>query len=81
MLILGDPRFRLLSREPGCCSAPSLADKIAGAGFSDANRLAVYRLTLQSIVDRPWLGWGHGTFVDVFPMYRDGSVGGSGTWS
>ena len=59
----------------------ALADKIARAGFFDPNRLAIYRLTLQSIFDRPWLGWGYGTFVDVFPMYRDGSIGGSGTWS
>ena len=57
-----------------------VAGKIAGAGFFDPNRLAVYRLTLQSIVDRPWLGWGYGTFIDVFPMYRDGSIAGSGTW-
>ena len=69
------------SREPGCCSARSVGDKVAGAGFFDPNRLAAYRLTLQSIVDRPWFGWGYGTFVDVFPMYRDGSIAGSGTWS
>ncbi len=59
----------------------ALADKLARAGFVDPNRLAAYRLTLQSIADRPWFGWGYGTFVDVFPMYRDGSISGSGTWS
>jgi O-antigen ligase len=59
----------------------ALVDKIASVGFLDPNRLAIYRLTLQSILDRPWLGWGYGTFVDVFPMYRDGSITGSGTWS
>ncbi len=59
----------------------ALVGKVAGMGFFDPNRLAAYRLTLQSIADRPWLGWGYGTFVDVFPMYRDGSIGGSGTWS
>ncbi len=59
----------------------ALADKLARAGFVDPNRLAAYRLTLQSIADRPWFGWGYGTFVDVFPMYRDGSIAGSGTWS
>ncbi|MGD9614945.1 MAG: O-antigen ligase family protein [Alphaproteobacteria bacterium] len=65
----------------GLLFGAALGDKIAGAGFSDANRLAVYRVALQSILDRPWLGWGYGTFVDVFPMYRDFSVAGSGTWS
>lgn len=65
----------------GLLFGASLGDKIAEAGFVDPNRLAVYRLTLRSIADRPWLGWGYGTFVDVFPMYRDGSVAGSGTWS
>jgi O-antigen ligase len=58
-----------------------VSEKVAGAGFFDPNRLAAYRLTLQSIVDQPWFGWGYGTFVDVFPMYRDGSITGSGTWS
>jgi O-antigen ligase len=65
----------------GLLFGTALVDKISGAGFLDANRLAVYRLTLQSILDQPWVGWGYGTFVDVFPMYRDGSVAGSGTWS
>ena len=59
----------------------ALADKLARAGLVDPNRLAAYRLTVQSIADRPWFGWGYGTFVDVFPMYRDGSIAGSGTWS
>ena len=65
----------------GLLFGTALADKIAGVGFFDPNRLAIYRLTLQSIFDRPWFGWGYGTFVDVFPMYRDGSIAGSGTWS
>ena len=65
----------------GLMFGTAVTDKVAGAGFFDPNRLAIYRLTLQSIFDRPWLGWGYGTFVDVFPMYRDGSITGSGTWS
>ncbi|HZT88964.1 MAG TPA: O-antigen ligase family protein [Stellaceae bacterium] len=55
--------------------------KLAEGGVSDANRLAVYDLTLQSIRDRPLLGWGYGTFRDVFPMYRDRSISVLGTWS
>ena len=81
MLILGLILGFAVVAGTGLLFGTAVADKIAGAGFFDANRLAVYRLTLQSIVDRPWLGWGYGTFVDVFPMYRDGSVAGSGTWS
>jgi O-antigen ligase len=65
----------------GLVFGAALHDKLAGAGLSDANRFAVYRLVSESILDRPWLGWGYGTFIDVFPMYRDGSVAGSGTWS
>jgi O-Antigen ligase len=59
----------------------ALVDKITRAGLFDSNRLAMYRVTLRSILDRPLFGWGYGTFIDVFPMYRDGSIGGSGTWS
>ena len=59
----------------------ALVDKITRAGLFDSNRFAMYRVTLRSIIDRPWFGWGYGTFIDVFPMYRDGSIGGSGTWS
>jgi O-antigen ligase len=59
----------------------SLRDKVVNLGLFDPNRLAVYRLTLRSIIDRPWLGWGYGTFVDVFPIYRDGSIDKSGTWA
>ena len=65
----------------GLLFSTALVDKITRAGLFDPNRFAMYRLTLRSIIDRPWLGWGYGTFVDVFPMYRDGSIGGSGTWS
>ena len=65
----------------GLLFSTALVDKVTRAGLFDPNRFAMYRLTLRSIIDRPWLGWGYGTFIDVFPMYRDGSIGGSGTWS
>jgi hypothetical protein len=50
-------------------------------GIGDANRLAVYALTMRSIVDAPLKGHGYGTFVDVFPFYRDRSLAVQGTWA
>jgi O-antigen ligase len=50
-------------------TAVGLFGKIAQAGVSDASRLAVYAITLRSIIDSPLLGYGYGTFVDVFSMF------------
>jgi hypothetical protein len=49
-------------------------------GISDASRISVYLLTWRSILDAPVLGYGYGTFVDVFPMYRDRSISVLGVW-
>jgi hypothetical protein len=49
-------------------------------GISDPSRIAVYSITLQSIFDKRFLGFGYGTFVDVFPMYRDRSISVDGVW-
>ena len=57
-----------------------VASQLAQRGISDANRLSVFAITLRSIVDKPLLGFGYGTFIDVFPMYRDGSISIAGTW-
>jgi O-antigen ligase len=43
-------------------------------------RLTVYRVTLQSILDGGIFGFGYGTFAEVFPMYRDASIGIWGIW-
>src|SRR5262249_46041214 len=48
--------------------------KITQHGFSDAGRPAVYTITARSILGAPLLGYGYGTFADVFPMFRDHSV-------
>ncbi|HUC62889.1 MAG TPA: O-antigen ligase family protein [Alphaproteobacteria bacterium] len=58
----------------------ALVASLADRGVSDANRLAVYRLTLRSILDRPLLGYGYGTFRDVFPLFRDRSLPVQGIW-
>jgi O-antigen ligase len=49
-------------------------------GVSDVGRLSVFGLTLRSILDAPLSGFGYGTFVDVFPMYRDRSLSVFGIW-
>jgi O-antigen ligase len=55
--------------------------KIAQAGFGDQGRIGLYVITMRSILAVPWLGYGYGTFVDVFPMFRDQSLTTSGQWT
>ena len=57
-----------------------VAGKIAQQGFRSEGRLAVYVITIRSILDAPLLGYGYGTFTDVFPMFRDQSISTSGAW-
>jgi O-antigen ligase len=54
--------------------------KIAQRGFGDASRVAVYIITMRSILAAPLVGYGYGTFADVFPMFRDQSVSAWGQW-
>ena len=54
--------------------------KIARQGFGDDSRMAVYTIAMRSILDTPLLGYGYGTFADVFPMFRDQSIGMSEKW-
>jgi O-antigen ligase len=57
-----------------------LAARLLRVGIEATDRLAVYRLTLLSILDSPWRGSGYGTFSTVFAMYRDSSVSPVGMW-
>jgi hypothetical protein len=57
-----------------------LVGRIAQQGFHDSSRVEVYTIATRSILDAPLLGYGYGTFVDVFPMFRDQSVGTFGKW-
>jgi O-antigen ligase len=57
-----------------------LAARLLQPGFDVSDRLAVYRLTLLSILDSRWTGFGYGTFSTVFSMYRDSSVSPVGMW-
>jgi O-antigen ligase len=55
-------------------------DRLGTLGLDGTDRRAVYQLVVQSIQDSPYLGFGYGTFQDVFPLYRDASVGTHGFW-
>jgi O-antigen ligase len=55
-------------------------ERLESIGTDQTDRRAVYRLVVQSIQDSPLLGFGYGTFMDVFPLYRDTSVGIHGFW-
>jgi O-antigen ligase len=57
-----------------------LVHSLADRGFYDANRLSVYTLVAHAILDEPLLGYGYGSFSDVFPMLRDRSVAGFNRW-
>jgi O-antigen ligase len=57
-----------------------LLGRITQLGFRDTARLAVYMIVMRSILAAPLLGYGYGTFADVFPMFRDQSVSTFGKW-
>jgi len=59
----------------------AFANRLELPGFNSQDRLAVYRLGILSILDAPYSGSGWGTFRDVFPMYRDSSLGPFGVWN
>jgi O-antigen ligase len=54
--------------------------RIVASGLDDTSRVAVYVIALRAIMDAPLLGFGYGTFADVFPMYRDQSIPPFDTW-
>lgn len=52
-----------------------LAEKLTATTGSDfSSRLAIAKITLRAIFERPITGFGYGTFADVFPLFRDDSV-------
>ncbi len=56
-------------------------ERIAERGLEDDERLCTYVASIKAIGDNFWLGTGFGTFVDVFPSYRDPDCAGIlGTW-
>jgi O-antigen ligase len=59
----------------------AVAGKITQEGFRDESRMAVYLIAIRSTINAPLLGYGYGTFADVFPMFRDQSVSTWAKWS
>lgn len=57
-----------------------VAGRIAQQGLYDQGRIPVYTITLRSILASPLLGYGYGTFADVFPMFRDQSLSTYDNW-
>ena len=57
-----------------------IVGRISEVGLTDASRMSVYAIIAHSLSDSPFLGFGYGTFADVFPMYRDQSISPNGVW-
>ena len=57
-----------------------IVGRISEVGLTDAGRMAVYAIIAHSLLDAPFLGFGYGTFADVFPLYRDQSISPNGVW-
>jgi O-Antigen ligase len=54
--------------------------RIASQGLIDDNRWSVYTFIFQAIKERPFVGWGLGSFGDVFPALRSPSFPSWGLW-
>lgn len=57
----------------------AILDRLGTSGLVDSWRMTVAKITVESALSSPLLGYGYGTFVDVFPMFRDGTIG-NGHW-
>lgn len=53
-------------------------DRLGQGGLE--GRFSAYAITLRSIWDASLLGYGYGTFEDVFPMFRDRTISVLGVW-
>ena len=51
-------------------SGSMLASRLSDLRENLGDRLIVYKTTLAAISERPFLGFGLGSFEDVFPLYR-----------
>lgn len=57
-----------------------IVGRIETDGLTDASRFSVYAIAIRAMLDRPLVGFGYGTFADIFPMYRDQSIATAGVW-
>ena len=53
-----------------------LSERFADETVIGGGRAETYAAVARMIAERPLLGWGIGTFADVFPSFRDGSTRG-----
>ncbi|MBI1180268.1 MAG: hypothetical protein GC201_06890 [Alphaproteobacteria bacterium] len=56
---------------------PSLArlgDRIAAGDLASEKRLTIYAHTAEAIAASPWLGYGYGSFADLYGMYDTDDV-------
>lgn len=58
----------------------SRGGRLASQGFFDDARWLVYRSCLDAIWQRPLLGSGAGTFMDLFPAFRLSELSNWGVW-
>lgn len=58
----------------------ALLSRFADVNSATETRINVYLATLRAIGDHFWAGSGHGTFSDMFPLYRDDSISADGLW-
>jgi len=61
-------------------SGERLAERLEHMDPEMEGRFAVYSVLVDAIGDAPWLGTGYGSFPDVFPLYRDGTVEQTARW-
>lgn len=58
-------------------SSDGLIDRLNAQGFTDEARDETYELTWNAILTNPWLGFGLGSFEEVFPMYKSLFISGT----
>lgn len=63
--------FALLAVGVFALTGASLATRLAETTAFDPRRLEIYRLAVVMALERPWSGWGYGTFELAFALHRD----------
>lgn len=54
-----------------------LVSRFEHLGANSADRLRVYQILWNAILDNPWLGYGYGSFEEAFPLYKTIEIAGS----
>ena len=54
--------------------------RLTEQGLGDQGRHFIYATAGSAIASSPWLGYGYGTFVSVFPMFNEGTGDAFVTW-